>query len=152
MFLKKIFDKAVTTPFDILHFLDPKRGRHDRAILRDRSLRAIRRATHQAEVSARGFQQRVRGRAARLKSQAFNEPVTDDLLVRRAAAALGRLVSDPHQVGLTADEGKLIVTGFIPASELKHSLEALAKVRGVKSVETQLDSELKEPLESRKRA
>lgn len=92
--------------------LDPQLGRRRRALLRDRI----------AQVRA------LRG-----------GPVTDDGLVGRVRASLGRYVSHPRAVHVTVQDGIVTLTGEVLAGEHPALIGALRFMPGVKDVADRLD-------------
>jgi uncharacterized membrane protein len=71
--------------------------------------------------------------------RASYEPASDRILVERARAEMGRVVSHPHAIRIDANEACLTVTGTILRSELDPLLDILRAVPGVDRVEHRLE-------------
>src|SRR5690606_11537497 len=67
------------------------------------------------------------------------EPVSDQILEARVRAQLGRLVSHPHSISVSASDGRITLSGPILADEVEHLLDRVAAIRGVKAVENALE-------------
>jgi hypothetical protein len=121
---------------------DPVSGSRRRSRLRQRVGHSWRNLKHAAEVSQRDLSQRSRGVVAAARSRWRHEEVDDDKLVHRVAANVGRVVSHPRALGITAEDGKITLTGHIIASEIPRLMRKAALVRGVKAVENKLTAHL----------
>jgi hypothetical protein len=123
----------------LMYFLDPDRGARRRARVRDQLMHASRCTGEFAGVATRDITQRLSGVAARLRSAGDRRRVDDDILIERARAKLGRVVSHPHAIRIDALDGMLTVRGPILQSEMKPLLHALEGVRGVGQVVSHLE-------------
>ena len=74
----------------LMYFLDPDRGKRRRALVRDKVESAGNKATDYVEKMGRDIQNRAYGMVAETKSILKGEGVTDDVLVDRVRAKLGR--------------------------------------------------------------
>lgn len=119
--------------------LDPSSGARRRARARDKVRRFSRKTWEGADAAARDLANRTRGVAAATRDRLKRERVTDDVLVERVRAMLGRACSHPRAIGVEARDGRVILRGPILASEVQGLLAAVAAVRGVDSVESALD-------------
>src|SRR5258708_39151425 len=100
-----------------LYFLDPQSGRRRRARTRDRIAHAARVAGEAGKVTARDTAQRAQGVWAEAKKRFHQDDVSDEALVGRVPAALGRVVSHPHAIEACADCGSVALSGPILAAE-----------------------------------
>lgn len=91
----------------VMSLLDPVSGRRRRARARDKFIKFSRLTRSAACAAGRDMRYRGRGLALELaKSMRLkNEPVSDEVLVQRIRARIGRLVSHPHAVHVTARQG-----------------------------------------------
>jgi uncharacterized membrane protein len=124
----------------LTYLLDPDKGRRRRALLRDKAVRAVHRVNDCINVAARD----VRHRSCGLKADAralFNngEQTSDRVLTERVRSKLGRLVSHPHSIQVTADRGQVRLSGPILEREVCNLLAGVSSVRGVTSVENRLE-------------
>lgn len=123
----------------VMYLLDPDRGARRRAIARDRSVHAAHRVGEIIEKGSRDLRFRVRGFAAEVRSLARDDQPSDQLLVERVRAKLGRAVSHPHAVCVDAKDGRVVLSGAVLRHELPHLLGTVYGVPGVKDVEDKLD-------------
>ncbi len=120
----------------LMYFLDPDRGRRRRALVRDKVESAGNKATDYAEKMGRDIRNRAYGVVAETKSLFQHEEVTDDVLVDRVRAKLGRY---KVHVDVQAHDGVVSLSGPIVESALPMVLRAVRFVRGVKEVNNQMN-------------
>ena len=123
-----------------MYFLDPSLGRRRRARTRDKVAHAAKVVNEGARVTARDTVQRAQGVWAEARRM-FNgaaEEVTDEALVARVRAELGRVVSHPHAIEAAASGGHVTLIGPILSYEVRPLLRAVRKVAGVRAVSDQL--------------
>jgi hypothetical protein len=122
-----------------MYAFDPDKGRRRRAIGRDKVRRYVGRARHFATAAARDADHRLRGVRARMRRRFGHPASADDLmLIERARAAMGRVVSHPHAVQIGAKDGRLVLSGPILATEAPFLVAAMHLVPGVTDVEDHL--------------
>jgi uncharacterized membrane protein len=121
-----------------MYWLDPASGRRRRARLRDQLRSAASDMWDGLVVGGRDLAHRLQGAAARARSS-FDEDVIDDsVLVERVRTRLGRAVSHPRAVDVTASQGRVILRGPVLAQEYPQLMRAVAAVRGVREIVDQL--------------
>ena len=118
--------------------LDPQQGRRRRALVRDRISRGLREGREFGEAAAKDLRARAQGAAAQARALRGGR-VSDDVLVGRLRARLGRHVSHRRAVHVEARDGFVALTGDVLASEHPGLVRALRLVPGVKDVEDRLD-------------
>lgn len=123
----------------LMFLLDPDRGTRRRALLRDRAARARHKLGDGLEATARDIGNRARGSAAELRSRFRKEDVDDDVLHERVRSAIGRAVSHPGAIAVTACEGRVTLQGPVLEDELDDLLRDVRRVRGVSEVDNQLE-------------
>src|SRR5262245_6458882 len=123
----------------LMYFLDPNSGRRRRARTRDKVVRAAKVVNEGAKVTARDTMHRAQGAWAEAK-RLFNheEDVSDEALLGRVRAALGRVVSHPHAIEAMASGGHVTLLGPILSYEVRPLLRAVRRVPGVRGVSDQL--------------
>jgi uncharacterized membrane protein len=123
-----------------MYFLDPSQGRRRRARTRDRVLHAAKAVNDAGRITALDTAHRAQGMIAEAKRLlgAGNEAVSDDALVGRVRAALGRVVSHPHAIETFVDRGHVDLSGPILADEVRGLLAAIRDVPGVRGVSDHL--------------
>ena len=126
-----------------MYFFDPQGGRRRRARTRDKVDHAARRLRDAYDVTARDTRQRAVGMKAELRAMSDRllrrgGPVSDDTLVGRVRAVLGRYVSHPHAIEVSASGREVALSGPILAHEVLGLLYAVKHVPGVRGVENRL--------------
>jgi hypothetical protein len=123
----------------LMFLLDPDRGKRRRALLRDKCLWSARKTSEAAQVTARDLRNRAHGIASNIQSTFKSEPVGDSKLVDRVRSKLGRVVSHPGAIEVTAQDGVVTIAGPILLEEVPHLLAEANRVSGVKEVINNLE-------------
>jgi uncharacterized membrane protein len=121
-----------------MYFLDPQQGRRRRARTRDKAIHAGRVLNEAGKVTARDTVHRARGMWASTRRLFDHEPVTDQVLVGRVRAELGRFVSHSHAIEVGAEGGHVTLSGPILAEEVRPLLRHVRRVPGVRAVSDRL--------------
>jgi uncharacterized membrane protein len=124
----------------LMYFLDPDRGRRRRAMARDRAAHLVNTADDAIGKTSRDVRNRMSGLVAEASSLFACEEISDGVLVERVRAKLGRAVSHPHAIEVTAEQGRVTLSGQILAREVDLLLKRVYSVRGVVSVENKLEA------------
>src|SRR5215213_11880177 len=124
----------------LMFLLDPDRGRRRRALLRDKGAWAARKTGECWEVTTRDLRNRTQGIVSDIQSRFSSEPVDDTVLVDRVRSKLGRAVSHPGAVQVTAQNSTVTLAGPILASEVPELLACASKVPGVNDVVNNLEA------------
>jgi len=137
--MNPIFLGGAVVGVALMYFLDPNSGRRRRARTRDKVVHAARLVNEGAKVTARDTVHRAQGAWAEAK-RLFNpeEELGDEALAGRVRAALGRMVSHPHAIEVTAGGGHVTLMGPILSYEVRPLLKAVRRVAGVRAVSDQL--------------
>lgn len=123
----------------VIYFSDKKNGRRRRALLRDKLYSMRVSAGHARDAATHDFGNRVHGVRARLRrALSGRQPVDEPVLTARLHTQLGRLVSHPHAISVTADGGHMVLSGAILADERENLLTQARKIPGVTEVEDRL--------------
>jgi hypothetical protein len=123
----------------LMYIFDPDLGRRRRALMRDQVEHTVNELGDFLGKASRDLYNRACGVAAELGTM-FDAEVPDDRrLVERVRAKLGRVVSHPKAIVVTADRGRVTLRGPILAHEAEPLCRAVAEVRGVLAVEDQLE-------------
>ncbi|HWP45490.1 MAG TPA: SRPBCC family protein [Blastocatellia bacterium] len=123
----------------LMYILDPDRGNRRRALMRDKTVRAARKMGDAIDTTARDIRHRARGVVSEARSMFAKEEVPDDVLVARVRSKMGRVVSHPHSIEVTANRGRVTLSGPILESEVDNLLKSVWAVRGVTEVENKLE-------------
>jgi uncharacterized membrane protein len=120
--------------------LDSDRGARRRALLSDKFVYGLRKGRDAAGATGRDLGHRARGVVARVQSRMHPSDASDDVVVERVRAKLGRFVSHARAIDVDVRDGVVTLTGPILASEVKPLLKAITGVRGVVAVRDNLES------------
>jgi uncharacterized membrane protein len=121
-----------------MYFLDPDRGARRRSLFRDKVVHARHKVGDGLSATARDTRNRALGAAAELRSRLHEDQADDAVLHERVRSAIGRAVSHPASVSVTAFEGKVTLTGHVLADEIDELIRRVERVRGVEEVHNQL--------------
>jgi osmotically-inducible protein OsmY len=123
----------------LMYLFDPDRGRRRRALIRDKVEGAANKTSDYAEKMSRDLRNRAYGVVAETKSMFRHEEVTDDVLVDRVRAKLGRYPVHVGAIDVTAQNGNVTLRGPILDNEFADVVRAVRSVRGVKGIDNQLE-------------
>jgi uncharacterized membrane protein len=121
----------------LMYAFDPDRGKRRRAGVRDKLVSATDKAADAVSATARDLRNRARGLYA--SSMSPNEKAADQVLVARVRSKMGRVVSHPSAIEVSADQGRIALKGPILAHELNDLLTSVAKIPDVERVDNQLE-------------
>lgn len=121
------------------YLLDPALGRRRRAGVRDAVARVAHKGGDAIGATSRDLANRSRGLAARTTRYLRPGDATDDVLVERVRAKLGRHSSHPHALRVEAHEGVVTLRGPILAQEAADLVRTVGRVRGVREVRDELE-------------
>jgi len=126
----------------LMYLFDPDRGRRRRALLRDQVAHArneLDELGESAVARSRDLRNRARGVAAEAMARVQPEQVEDAVLVERVRSSVGRAVSHPGALEVTAAGGTVTLGGRILSDEVQDLVTAVRRVRGVERVENRLE-------------
>jgi CBS domain-containing protein/osmotically-inducible protein OsmY len=122
-----------------MYLLDPNRGRHRRALVRDKTVGFFSDAAGVAKRARRDAANRMSGIAAEARTHHQHEQVSDDKLINRIRSKMGREVSHPHSIHVSANGGRVTLRGPILESDADRLVHYVSKIPGVVSVDNQLE-------------
>lgn len=122
-----------------MFLLDPDRGKRRRALVRDKFALATRKTGECMEVTARDLSNRTRGTIAAIQSRFSSEQPDDSVLVDRVRSKIGRIVSHPAAIHVTAENGNVTLSGPILAHEVPHLLSSVKWIHGVNDINNNLE-------------
>ena len=123
----------------IMYVVDPAGGRRRRALMRHKLRRAYRQTGEGVDTTIRDMSNRISGGISEIYQRTQPDEASDAQVAERVRAALGRAVSHPHAIDVTAENGRVRLSGPILAHEVQPLLRAAASVRGVAAIDNQLD-------------
>lgn len=126
----------------LMYLLDPDRGRRRRALVRDQVVSAghdLGDLGGTLNTKARHLRNQAAGLAAEAQARLRGEEVDDFILAARVRSEIGRAVSNPGAIHVTAHTGHVTLTGPVLAHEVAELLSTARSVRGVEDVRNRLD-------------
>ncbi len=123
----------------LMYFYDPDRGTRRRALVRDKAVHLANETTETLDRAMRDVANRTQGLLAEATSLLTLDTATDETLEARVRARMGHLVSNPHAIHVSANQGRITLSGPILAREEGALLAGVTAVRGVQSVDNRLD-------------
>ena len=120
--------------------VDPSRGTRRRALARDRAVHTARLGRDGAGATARDPWHRTKGTLAAVRSGLRGDPVDDGIVIERVRAKLGRLISHPHAVRVTAENGIVTLSGPILEDEVDRLVRSAGRIRGVRQIVNHLET------------
>lgn len=121
-----------------MYLLDPDKGRRRRALIRDQGVKAMSNVRDMIDAASRDLANRGAGVGGRTRSLFWRRKATDDVLVERVRAKMGRYVSHPHSIEVTASDGQVVLSGAILRHEHMGLLAGVRAVPGVMDILDQL--------------
>jgi hypothetical protein len=123
-----------------MYLADPREGRRRRARLRDVVVHTAHTVEAAAGTASRDAEQRFVGLAARALASLIEKPVpTDEVLAARVRTRVGRLVSHPRAIDVTARSGRVTLSGPVFEAEVEQLLSGVGEVPGVTRIDNQLE-------------
>lgn len=116
------------------YWCDPVSGRRRRAQAVDRLTHVARDSRHFAELATRDAKNRSVGLAAEARALLRPAHSDDATLAARVRSRLGRVVSHPHALDVTVQDGRVTVAGPVLQHEADAALACTRRVRGVVDV------------------
>jgi uncharacterized membrane protein len=122
----------------LMYIFDPDRGACRRARIKDKAFHAINKTSAAAGSVSRDLTNRVRGLAAQAGSAFKSGDADDDTLAARVRSKMGRAVSHPGAIEVTARDGVVRLSGDALTHELDALLSCARSTHGVRGVDNQL--------------
>ena len=124
-----------------LYFFDPVVGNRRRALVHDQIVHAVNKAGQAADVALRDIGNRAYGTVHELRSMVTGAGAHPDreTLVNRVRSKMGRYISHPSAIDVSAHDGRVRLSGPILADEVDDLISAVKSVRGVEDIEDYLD-------------
>ena len=122
----------------LMYLLDPQGGRRRRALARDKTVGALKTGGNAALKKSKDLGNRTKGLVLDAGSLLHRGEVDDKVLCDRVRSTIGRVTSHPSGIEVTSLDGRVKLLGSVPVSEADLLLATVAKVKGVKDVDCQL--------------
>ena len=124
----------------LAYILDPVSGRRRRSILVDKGFHFSRAAGRGLAATGRDLSHRAQGVLAEGAHLFQKDEVPEEVLVERIRSAIGRAVTHPSSIEVSAKGGQIILSGSVPEHEHSRLLDRVRKVRGVRSIESRIEA------------
>jgi hypothetical protein len=121
----------------LMFILDPARGGRRRALVRDKSLKVLRRGSEALQERTEDIGNRLTGAVAELRGRRGSPP-TNLQLEERVRAELGHKVENAKAIEVFAEDGKVTLRGDVSREELDDVLDAVRGVHGVRDVRSEM--------------
>lgn len=122
----------------LTYLFDPERGKRRRQLLVDRMVHLGHDVAGALDVTARDAANRSSGLLADARGRFRLDLANDAVLVDRVRSRMGRYVSHPGSIDVTARHGRVTLRGPILKHEVEDLLAAVADVEGVTEVNDEL--------------
>lgn len=124
----------------VMYLVDPGMGRTRRARVRDKAVSTWNHTNDAVRGKSRDVGNRIAGILAETRSRLRSpRSVPDRKLRERVRSRIGSVVSNPGAIQVRAEEGRVILSGPVPAREVSSLLSRVRSVRGVREVENRLE-------------
>lgn len=122
----------------LMYLFDPDRGACRRARLKDQAAHAVNKTGATAGAVSRDLTNRVRGLAAQAGAVFKSCEADDDTLAARVRSKMGRAVSHPGAIDVTARDGVVTLSGDALTHEVAALLSCARSTPGARGVDNQL--------------
>jgi uncharacterized membrane protein len=133
-----IFCATLGAGAGLMYLFDPDRGACRRARLKDKAAHAINKSGAGAGSVSRDLTNRVRGLAAQAGSVFRRGDADDDTLAARVRSRMGRTVSHPGAIEVTAWDGVVKLRGDALTHEVDNLISCARSTPGARGVDNQL--------------
>jgi uncharacterized membrane protein len=122
----------------LMYFLDPQRGNHRRALVRDRVNRFINDLDDSLDMVLQDTRNRARGVLSEMTAKLSDQGAPDWILEERVRAALGRVTQHSRLLGIRANDGHILISGPALRAEKDEIIKYASRARGVHSVQDEM--------------
>ena len=124
----------------LMYLLDPDGGGRRRALARDKCVHSLKVSGKALRKTSADLGNRTRGLVAEAGSLLHRGSADDRKLEGRVRSKLGRHVSHPSAIQVQCEDGRVVLSGPVLASEADKLLSKLKKIKGVHEVESRLET------------
>ena len=122
----------------MMYFMDPQQGARRRAMVRDKANRFVNNIDESLEKAVEDSRNRARGVLSEMTARLSDQGAPDWILEERVRSNLGRLARHARAVTVTADGGRIYLSGPVLREDEDAIIKAALRTRGVHGVENQL--------------
>jgi uncharacterized membrane protein len=121
-----------------MYFFDPQYGNRRRAMVRDKANRFVNTIDESLEKAMDDTRNRARGVLSEAITKLSDQGAPDWILEERVRTNLGRMARHARAVTVTADGGRIILSGPVLREDEDATVKTAMRTRGVYGVENQL--------------
>jgi len=122
-----------------MFLLDPDQGNRRRAFVRDKAIGVARVTGRSLRKASRDLSNRTRGVIAETRSRISPDSGSDDeILAERVRSKIGRIVSHPAAIQVSANNGTVTLRGDALQSEVRDLMSRVYSIRDVRDVRNEL--------------
>jgi uncharacterized membrane protein len=133
------FLTGATVGAGFLYYFDPVLGNRRRALVRDQINHAFNKAGDSIDATVRDLQNRSYGLLAEARGCLTSDNSDDEIIAQRVRSKMGRHVSHPSSIEVSAHNGVVHLSGPILTHEVDDLVCAVKSVRGVEDVVDNLE-------------
>src|SRR5512143_979089 len=122
----------------LMYFFDPQHGERRRMTVRDTANRFVNTLDDSIDMAVQDARNRARGVLSEMTARLSDEEAPDWVLEERVRANLGRISRRTRPITVTADGGRVTLSGPILREEEESVVKVAKRTRGVHAVENQL--------------
>lgn len=122
----------------LMYFLDPQYGERRRAMVRDRANRFVNSIDESIDIAVEDARNRARGVLSEMTARLSDQGAPDWILEERVRSNLGRIAAPTRAVTVTADGGRVSLSGPILREDEDSIVKTAMRTRGVHGVDNQL--------------
>lgn len=122
----------------LMYFFDPQHGDRRRAMVRDKVDRFVNSIDESMDKALEDTRNRARGVLSEMTAKLSDQGAPDWILEERVRSNLGRLARHARAVTVTADGGRIYLSGPVLREDEDDIVKTAMRTRGVYGVENQL--------------
>lgn len=122
----------------LMYFFDPQQGARRRAMVRDKANRFVNTMDTSLEKALEDSRNRTRGVLSEMIARLSDQGAPDWILEERVRSNLGRMARHARGVSVTADGGRIILSGPVLREDEDTIVKTAMRTRGVRGVDNQL--------------
>src|SRR5919106_5977147 len=122
----------------VMYFMDPQQGARRRAMVRDKANRFVNNLDESIEKALEDTRNRTRGVLSEMTAKLGDQGAPDWILEERVRSNLGRMARHARGVTVTADGGRIYLSGPVLREDEDAIVKTAMRTRGVYGVENQL--------------
>jgi uncharacterized membrane protein len=124
----------------LMYFFDPQHGERRRTLVRDRANQFVDTLDDSIDMAVQDARNRARGVLSEMTARLSEEEAPDWILEERVRANLGRVTRRSRPLIVSAEGGRVTLSGPVLHEEEDLILKAAKRTRGVHEVESQLQA------------